>query len=50
MHPVIFSAARAVFFPALPAKPVAVSQYGFYHALDLSAPEGEEGLTVSQVV
>lgn len=50
MHSVIFSAAKAVFFPAPPAEPVAVSQYGFYHALDLSAPEGEEGLTVSQVV
>ena len=49
MHPVTFTAAKAVFFPAPSAEPGAVSQYGFYHALDLSAPEGEEGLAVSQV-
>lgn len=50
MNPVTFSAAKAVFFPALPAEPVAVSQYGFYHALDLTPPEGEEGLDVGRVV
>lgn len=50
MNPVTFSAAKAVFFPALPAEPVAVSQYGFYYALDLTPPEGEEGLDVGRVV
>ena len=50
MNPVTFSAAKAVFFPALPAEPVAASQYGFYYALDLTPPEGEEGLDVGRVV
>ena len=40
MNQVTFSAAKAVFFPIPPAEPVAVSQYGFYYALDLTSPEG----------
>ena len=42
MNPITFSAAKAVFFPAadVAAEPVAVSQYGFYHALDLTAEDG----------
>ena len=49
MNPVSFSAARAVFFPAPAPEQVAVSQYGFYHALDLSSPDGEEGLSFERV-
>ena len=41
MNPVTFSAAKAVFFPTLPAEPVAVSQYGFYYALDLTSAEDD---------
>ena len=42
MNPITFSAAKAVFFPAadVAAEPVAVSQYGFYHALDLTTEDG----------
>ena len=42
MNSVIFSAAKAVFFPEPSPEQVAVSQYGFYHVLDLSSPEGED--------
>ena len=38
MNQVTFSAAKAVFLPS-PAEPVAVSQYGFYYALDLTPTE-----------
>ena len=48
MNPVVFSAAKAVFFPTPTPDPVAVSQYGFYHALDLTPTE--EGLLPEQVV
>ena len=41
MNSVIFSAAKAVFFPETSPEQVAVSQYGFYHALDLSSIESE---------
>ncbi len=50
MNTVIFSAAKAVFSPELPQTPVAVSQYGFYYALDLSAPDGQDELTAERVV
>ncbi|MBP3667672.1 MAG: hypothetical protein J6K29_11570 [Clostridia bacterium] len=49
MNTVIFSAAKPVFSPKLPQASVAVSQYGFYYALDLTAPDGEEGLTAERV-
>ena len=39
MNSINFSAAKAVFFPATSAEPVAVSQYGFYYALDITPTE-----------
>lgn len=50
MEQMLFKAARAVFSPEAAPKQVAVSQYGFYTALDLTAPNGEEGLTVDRAV
>ncbi|MBQ4112298.1 MAG: hypothetical protein IJD38_05845 [Clostridia bacterium] len=55
MNSITFSAAKAVFFPAagttpespLAPEPVAVSQYGFYRALDLTS---EDGFTPEQTV
>ena len=42
MNSVTFSAAKAVFFPEAAPEQAAVSQYGFYYALDLSPTEGDE--------
>ena len=50
MNAVIFSAAKAVFFPAPAPEQVAVSQYGFYLPLDLTAPDGEDGLSCDKVI
>ncbi len=50
MNPIVFSAAKAVFSPFPAPEQVAVSQYGFYYALDLASPDGEEGLSAERVV
>ena len=50
MNRVRFSAAKAVFTSAPAAEAVAVTQYGFYHALDLTPADGEEGLALERAV
>ena len=42
MEQMLFTAAKAVFSPIPAPEQVAVSQYGFYTALDLTPAEGEE--------